>query len=331
MRIVLAALAALSLPAVAAPLTSGHYLKWDSDHTARQIRPVYPIDEARIEQFNTYRLTVEADRPANICYFSYGQPSNQSDFGGHCVQFSYDDKGITRHFVDTEHQRIANKQGVYAEYYPLDGATYPVAKQHLNQQGQLINNSAGIAEYRYKRDSHGRAYSEIRLDSEGSVVPEHNGFYEARFGFDNNDYATYRRGYDKSGHIMEGPKGYATAHFRFDKNGTFLQEEFRDANGTLVTGPSGSFARIRYSDLDAAGNWHKISLFDAKGQLLSDQAAIIVADYDDRNRRQSLRYFNARMEPAENSRGIARYVYRYDSQGKPSRQGFSLEGKPASP
>ena len=207
MKIALATLAILSLPAMAGPLISGHYLKWDSDHTARQIRPVYPVDEARRHQFDTYQVTVSAGRPAKVCYFSDGKPSDKSDFGGHCIHFSYDAKGITRHFVDINHQRISNKQGIYTEYYPLNDKTYPVAKRHLNRQGALINNKAGIAEYRYKRDNQGRAYSETRLNKDGEVVPEHNGFYEARFGFDDNDYATYRRGYGSNGNIMERPQG----------------------------------------------------------------------------------------------------------------------------
>ena len=93
-----------------------------------------------------------------------------------------------------------------------------------------------------------------------------------------------------------------------------------------MIGPSGSFARIQYSDIDAFGNWRKISLFNADGRLLTNQAAIITADYDGRNRRKSLRYFNGQMAPAENSRGIARYLYHYDEQGRQSRQGFSLTG-----
>lgn len=329
MRIIIAiVLVSLGVISEVRALESGYYLKWDSDHTRRQIRPVYPIDETDIGKFKLYKVTVESGKPASVCYLAFAQPSDASNFGAYCVRFDYDHQGIIRTFYNTEGRQVVNAQGVYQEEYVTSGHAYPLSKRHLDVNGELIEDKLGVAEYRYKRDQLGRRISELRLNIKGEVVPEHNGFYEARFAFDANDYASYRKGFDKHGQIMQGPKGYATAYFWFDNNGTFLKEEFRDAQEKLVLGPTGDYARIEYHDIDDYGNWHKVYFFDEYGKPLTQSAAMGVADYYDFKQRKSIAFYNVSMSPAANAKGVARYLYVYDSNNDfVRREAYKLTGQ----
>ncbi|KZN61381.1 hypothetical protein [Pseudoalteromonas luteoviolacea] len=312
----------------ATTLKPGHFLKWNSDHTERAIRPVYPVTQKDAHRFKTYKVNVKAAKPSSVCFYAFLKPSNDSNFGAHCVRFSYSELGETRTFFNASGEQVANRDGVYIEKYLLKGDKYPRLLQFLNEDGKLTENSSGVAEFHFKRDGAGRRVSEVRLNLNKQVVHEHNGFYEARFAFDNNDYATYRKGFDRSGAIMEGPSGYATAYFWFDENGTFSKEEFRDLNDRLVLGPSGYFARIEYKDIDEYGNWHKIALFDEKEQLVSKYAAYAVAKYNQFNQRQSITYYDVNMNRAENNRGVAKYQYIYDAQQNfIKREGYSLANK----
>ncbi|ESP94631.1 hypothetical protein [Pseudoalteromonas luteoviolacea] len=325
MKFVLPLLFFFFMPLVSAkPLTPGYFLKWDSDHTEREIRPVYPIDEKEIANFKVYKVAVENAKPSSVCFYAFSKPSDKSSFGAHCMRFTYSGSGITRSFFNVAGEQVVNHEGVHTVKYLFQGNKYPLLRRHLDVKGQLKESSLGVAEYRFKRDSKGRRISEIRFDGAGNVVPEHNGFYEARFAFDNNDYATYRKGFDKNGHIMEGPNGYATAYFWFDENGTFLKEEFRDTKENLVLGPSGFFAKIVYGGIDDSGNWHKISLYDEKDQLVSNYAAYAIAKYDRLNQRESITYYDAQMKVAQNNRGVAKYLYKYDSEHNLiKREGYS--------
>ncbi len=264
----------------------------------------------------------------SVCYFTFSQPSNASNFGAHCMRFTYTPVGITRSYFNTENQQIANGNGVYQEQYVMRQQRFAEIKRHLDQGGELTEDKSGVAEYRYKRDQKGRRISELRLDIEAKVVPEHNGFYEARFAFDTNDYATYRKGYDEKGNIMQGPKGYATAYFWFDDNGAFLKEEFRDAQDNMVLGPTGDYARIEYDEIDRFGNWHKVKFFDEYGKPSNKSAALGVANYYDFNRRKSIAFFDVKMRPATNGRGVAQYIYVYDSDKEfIKREAYSLKGE----
>ncbi|MBQ4834897.1 MULTISPECIES: hypothetical protein [Pseudoalteromonas] len=333
MKFVITLLFFFFMPLVSAkPLTPGYFLKWDSDHTEREIRPVYPIDEKEIANFKVYKVAVENGKPSSVCFYAFSKPSDKSNFGAHCIRFSYSDLAVTRSFFNVAGEQVVNREGIYTVKYLFEGRQYPSLRQHLNKQGKLTESSLGVAQYRFKRDSKGRRVSEVRLNMEGTVVPEHNGFYEARFAFDNNDYATYRKGYDKNGRIMEGPNGYATAYFWFDENGTFLKEEFRDAKENLVLGPSGFFAKIVYENIDDSGNWHKISLYDEKDKLVSKYAAYAVAKYDRYNQRESITYYDTQMKISQNNRGVAKYLYKYDSaRNLVKREGYSATNELVTP
>ncbi|MEX2962868.1 hypothetical protein [Microbulbifer sp. TYP-18] len=310
----------------ASDLKSGYYLKWDTDHTERKIRPVYPISTEKIGLYNTYYIEVEDQKPQSVCYFTSSRPSNKSDFGSHCIKFAYEKNSIYRTFVNIDGERISNNEGVYAVKYILDGQEYPTKKQNFGESNNLIEDKSGSAEYYFKRDELGRRYSEVRKNANGDVVLEHNGFYEARFIFDANDYAAYRRGFDRDGNIMEGKYGYATAHFWFDENGNFEKEEFRNSSGKLVLGPSNRFARIEYKNIDSFGNWHEVNLYDASGELLKDSPAILLARYHRNARRESISYYDSKMNPSENAQGINKYLYIYDKVGHLiERKGYSLK------
>ena len=233
---------------------------------------------------------------------------------------------IDRVYYDAEGKQIVNANGVYIERYEYEDEKYPLRKIHLDRELKLTDDRTGVAEYRFKRDPAGRRKSELRLNKNGEVIPEHNGFYEARFAFDDNDYAKYRKGYDKKGLPMEGPGGYATAYFWFDENGTFLKEEFRDINNNLVIFPRGGYARIEYRKIDRYGNWHELALFNEKEKPLNKHASRAIAKYDGLNRRKSILFFDIDMKPAENKRGVAKYIYSYNQDGSfQSRKGYSAE------
>lgn len=312
----------------AAQLQSGHYLKWDTDHTERQIRPAYAVSKEDIQNYPTYRVLFENGVPKNVCFFAFGHPSNDADFGAHCIQFTYSEDAIVRTYFNIEGERVSEHQGIYSVRYVLNGQQYPSKRLLLDKSNKLIADSTGTAQYEYQRDELGRRTSEIRRDENGQAVPEHNGFYEAHFAFDENDYAVYRRGVDEQGNIMEGKYGYATAHFWFDENGTFVKEEFRNGAGALVLGPSNRYSRIEYKEIDHLGNWHKVMLFDQNEELLRESPAILQAAYFDTSKRKNLRYYDAQMQPAENTQGVHEYRYRYLESGKlDKREAYSLTGE----
>lgn len=168
---------------------SGYYLKWDTDHAERALRPVYPIDAGQAAEFNVYRIELENDRPQAVCFFASMKPSNRSDFGAHCMKFRYQDGVVDREFYDVVGKRVHNVHGVHTVRYVFDDQPYASKRQNLDPSGQLVEDAAGSAEYYFWRDAAGRRNREICKDAQGKVVPEHNGFYEARFTFDRNDYA----------------------------------------------------------------------------------------------------------------------------------------------
>lgn len=319
----------ISAGASATSVQPGFYLKWNTDHTERGLRPVYAIAEEEIQNNWVYRIDVSAGRPSRVCYFRAGVASEYGDFGAHCIDFTYSAQTIERHYVNVAGARIANAKGVYTERYLLNEHGFYYARQNLDAAGSLVEDSDGVAEYRYSRDDLGRRKSERRLNRRGDLVPEHNGFLVACFAFDEHDYARYRKSCDGKGTPAAGPKGYAAAYFWFDQRGNFLQEEFRNLQGQAVPGPSGLFARIEYHDLDSLGNWHKATLYDAQGALLQNTGAVIRARYNEFHQRKSLSYFDAQNNKAENSRGVHQYQYHYDADGVlTARKAYSKTGRP---
>lgn len=319
----------ISASVSAASVQPGYYLKWNTDHTERGLRPVYAIADEAIQSYWAYRIDVSAGRPSRVCYFRAGVASDHADFGAHCIDFSYSAQTIERHYVNVAGARIANAKGVFTERYLLNEHGFYYARQNLDAAGNLVEDSDGVAEYRFNRDDLGRRESERRLNKHGDVVPEHNGFLEACFAFDEHDYARYRKGCDGNGEPAAGPKGYAAAYFWFDRQGNFLKEEFRNLQGQPVPGPSGQFARIEYHDLDNLGNWHKAILYDGQGALLQNTGAVIRATYNRFHQRKSLTYFDAQNNKAANSQGVHQYQYHYDADGVlTARKAFSKTGRP---
>ena len=215
-------------------LAPGYYVRWNNDHTVRDIRPSYRIDEAQLGEHRAYRIELDGQRrAAEVTYFHYGQPSERSDFGAHRLQFRYGETEIDRIYFGVDGNRRPNQLGVFTERYVLGAASYPTKKVNLDADGRPMEDSYGAAEYIFVRDARGRRVSERRINLAGDIVPEHNGFKEARFAFDANDFAKYRKGYSKDGVPENGPGGYHAAHFWFDAHGAFIKEEFRDVDGNL--------------------------------------------------------------------------------------------------
>ena len=296
-----------------------YYLKWNTDHTERDIRPAIPLSSTQLDVHRAYQFTFDdTGEVASICYFAFNKPSNHSAFGAHCIRPSLSEGTVTLQYEDVNGNLVANNQGVHVIEYrgkavTNDNGLYAGAdeKRFFDADMKPINDSTGTHRYSFTRDNQGRRTSESRWNVRGDIVPEHNGFEQAYFDFDDNDYALYRAGYDLNGKAMQGPAGYHRAVFTFDQNGTFVNEEFRDLENRLVVFPRGGYARIEYHDIDALGNWHTVKLLDTKLKPLKESASVIKSEYDPLHRRTSLTYLNNDALPASNTRGVHKRVYDY--------------------
>ena len=324
-----------TLPSVTtepAPYTfkAGDYLRWNTDHTERGIRPQYAIGPGDRDRHPVYRMTKDVvGRVSTVSFFLYGRPSDKSSFGAHRIVFTYSAGAIDQTYFDVAGTQVSNRRGVYRVRRVLGANGFATKQLHLDAQARPVEDEDGVAEVRYQRDAKGRRVSERRFDLTGRAVPEHNGFLEARFAFDERDYASHRRGYDLDGRAVNGPSGYHGAYFWFDENGTFTKEEFRDVSGRLAIFPRGGYARITFDKIDAFGQWVQVSLYGVDGELLSTSAAYGVSSFDDRHRRASIEFYDRDRRPAENAQGVARFEYRYDATDGSfvKRVGYNLKGE----
>lgn len=312
-----------------------YYLKWNTDHTERQIRPAILVSKQELHQHRAYKVSY-ADNGyiSSVCYFAFNQPSDRSAFGAHCAVPTINSDGVSLHFVDVNGNQIANSDGVFVVKYlgrvaSNDAGMYAGAheKRFYDANMEPVNDNSGTHRYSFERDKFHRRTSEVRWNKDGILVPEHNGFQQAKFAFDENDYALYRAGYTLDGSPMHGPGDYQRAVFTFDANGTFVDEEFRNMDGELVTFPRGGYARIEYHDIDIYGNWHTVKLLDTALKPLENSASLIKATYDHLHRRTEMTYWNAQAHPANNHRGVQKRIYDYtEHPERPKISQFAIDG-----
>ena len=318
------------LDAVACEQVTEYYLRWNTDHTERAVRPAYLLSEAEAQQLPAYHVCRDiAGRIVDVSFYLYGTPSEASAFGTHQVVISYAPDRIERRFLNLEGTTVLNRSQVAVERYSdfVDG--FPERKDHFGINGsELIDDNTGTSTFLFERDREGRRIVETRYDSAGELVLEHNGFEQAHFAFDANDYARYRRGFDRDGKPMAGSDGYHTAYFWFDGNGTFTAEEFRDLDDEPALFSSGDYFRVEFHDIDPLGNWHTIKYFDMEGEPLTRFAAIGESEFDAKGRRESVRYLSEGGAPQARKDGTAKIQFRYGKDGAlESMDRFDINGE----
>ncbi|MEO0973651.1 MAG: hypothetical protein AAFX85_11205, partial [Pseudomonadota bacterium] len=229
-----------------------HYLRWNTDHTERDIRPAYPVSSEQAARLPAYRICRNgAGQVVEASFFLYAKPSDRSEFGTHQVTITRAATFIERVYRDQQGEIALNSRQVAVERYSHFENGLPSKKEHFGVDATtLTNDSTGTSTLVFQRDEFGRRIIETRYDTAGELVPEHNGFEQAHFAFDANDYARYRRGYDRHGQPMTGPAGYHTAYFWFNEQGTFTAEEFRDLQGQPALFPPGDYFRVEFHEID---------------------------------------------------------------------------------
>ncbi|MEO1483240.1 MAG: hypothetical protein AAFU77_14130 [Myxococcota bacterium] len=316
--------------AASCPTDVEYFLRWNTDHTERQVRPTYPVSQAQADTLPVFHVCKdERGRVIRAEFYAYGKPSNASPFGTHRVEIRFRAGQIERVYQDVDGKPAMNRSRVAVERYTQFEQGFPLKKEHIGLDGSLVNDSTGASTYAFERDERGRRIAETRYSTSGELVPEHNGFEQARFEFDRRDYARYRRGYNRHGKPMEGPGGYHTAYFWFNQHGVFTAEEFRDIEDRPALFPPGGYFRVEFREIDELGQWHTLAYFDQAGAPLSQHAAVAVSQFDKLRRRKSVSYVNPQGQAQAKKDGTAQILFNYRSDGTlDSMKRYGLDGRP---
>jgi hypothetical protein len=314
----------------AADNSATYYLKWDTDHTERSIRPEYKISAGEIRNHPAYQIALDAhNRPVSIKFFLYGTPSDGSSFGAHEMRFTYTSAAIHRHYFRVDGTQVRSAADIYQETYPIGSDSHYTARLHYDENGNRITDRYGVFEYRIlKRDKRGRRTIIRHMDRDGQVIPDRfNKFLETRFTFDKNDRVTRRISYDLDGKPALGEQGYHIAFFQFDALGNFLKEEFLDLSGQLVIPSDITFAKIEFLKHDQFGRIGEIRYYDATNKLRQQLPAISKLTYDSKGRLTKRSYHHPNMDLTNNDSGAAIYHYSYtkDSNVR-SRKAYDADG-----
>ncbi len=265
------------IPAAASGALEGHYLQWNSDHTARDIKPEYPIGISQLGKFSYYSLSKDKDgRVRSVKFFVFGKASNGSNFGAHEIRFVYSNGVIERHYYGLDGSPAANSLGVYQERYVLSNNGYYSAITYHNQSGNRIENKYGIAEEIIKkRDDLGRRKSILFRNLKGELVVDNfNGFLVTSFSYDHKNHVTERRALDANGSKVLGRQGYHQVRFLFDVRGNRTMESFHDLEGNLMVPEGDTFAKIEIDYEEGVGRPIEVRYFGQNDRLREKLPAI---------------------------------------------------------
>ncbi|OJJ20228.1 hypothetical protein BKI52_17310 [marine bacterium AO1-C] len=306
---------------------SGYYIKWDIDHTDRQVKPSIPISAEEAKYINCYYVKFDSqNRCQSVKFYYQGKPGIYSNFGAHEIVRTYFKNHFTETYKDTQGKSIANNQGVYKVVFSLNQRRFWRKKQFFNHSNKPIE-VRGIAEVHMVRDQQNRAISEIQLNLKGDTIPDVNGFKQPYFAFTKEGLALYRQNRNQQGQLVNGAKGYAVVNFLFDENGNFVDEEFRDAQGKLFARPNAVYARINFREFNKYGKPARVYFLDQLGRPLKKWAHGIIEYYADMNRK-SITFYDNQGNKSTNNAGVSTIVYQYNSQGKfMGRIKYDIQGK----
>ena len=307
---------------------NGYYMNWNRDHTGQTIKPMIPISKAEAGKINCYWVEFdERNRFKNVKYFNSGKPSSYSNYGAHeLVRIYSDSGGYHDEFKDISGESTVNTSEIKYYKYKLDDEGYWIEIRNLDKKGDLVEEN-GVSVIKVKRDYQNRILTEIHLNLKRDTVPDPNGFKVVHFTYDHNNYMTSRQNKDEAGKLVNSKEGYAKVVFQFDHNGMFYGEEFLKEDGKLVNHPRLGYAKIDFRDFNKYGKSFRQYYTDENGYP-SANITMGKLIYNSNTSRKELTYFNRIGEEAENSKGIAKILYAYDSTGKfLGRKYLSIKGE----
>lgn len=244
---------------------------------------------------------------------------------------TYDDKGLLQkiEYASGEDNRpVGDAENIYGLAYSYDKKGRVIEVRFLGQDGNVRGNKIGLAIKQYEYDNKNN-WSQVKYLS-ATGKPSHDG----------NNCAVVKLEYDKWGnriaeryYMIDG----ITPSFRtdvsasgfiyeIDKNGCRVLQSYIDGNGNIMTGQTGyAQARLTYDDnafckmvefLDKNGN--RANNTNDNGDVYS----IIKFEVDEKGQNKSAAFFDTQERPLENSAGVHKYVFNYDSIGNPVQEWY---------
>lgn len=263
----------------------------------------------------------------------------------------YDSYGrvVEERKVDAEGKPMALISLDYADRYTYDAFGNQVKIEILDIAGRHVSSKEGYAIRRSRFDSRGRLAEWRSFDPQEQPVADSNGWYGAKIDVDlwgrivrwtrlgpdgqpqADDEGVMSRGIDRdsrghrvrlqlfgvSGAPIARRDGIASWVENVDSSGHILMQRKLGLLGQPVADSNGvSGFQARY---DARGNqvlWLRIGVDGRPVEARDDGIAIIVSQFDERNRLAAKYFFGAAGQPKANPDGVFGFAYRYNERGQ---------------
>lgn len=252
---------------------------------------------------------------------------------------TYNDDGLLERMEyanGEDNALVGDADNIYGLAYSHDNQGRITEVRYLGRDGKVKGNSAGLAIKQYAYDKHNNL-TELRfLSADNQPTHDGNNCSVIKMEYDKWGNLTAERYYMADGATPTYREDLAIGglEYDYDNHGCCVMQRCVDGDGNVIDCQDG-YAQIRYTHNEDA-YCTMIEFLNREGSrtystdVAGETVSCIKYTIDDKGLHTSLALFDTQDRRAENSKGVHKMVYQYDSVGNVTTINYLDKGdKPA--